>query len=90
MERVMGIEPTLSAWEAEVLPLNYTRETGSLCRRAPTGNAPARAGDRRQKPRPRLRNTPTLSVPLRATEPLRPASASSPNTVVRAPSITVP
>ena len=21
----MGIEPTLSAWEAEVLPLNYTR-----------------------------------------------------------------
>ena len=25
MERVMGIEPTLSAWEAEVLPLNYTR-----------------------------------------------------------------
>ncbi len=25
MERVMGIEPTLSAWEAKVLPLNYTR-----------------------------------------------------------------
>src|SRR5690606_4588055 len=25
VERVMGIEPTLSAWEAEVLPLNYTR-----------------------------------------------------------------
>ncbi len=24
-ERVMGIEPTLSAWKAEVLPLNYTR-----------------------------------------------------------------
>jgi hypothetical protein len=22
----MGIEPTLSAWKAEVLPLNYTRE----------------------------------------------------------------
>ena len=22
----MGIEPTSSAWEAEVLPLNYTRE----------------------------------------------------------------
>jgi hypothetical protein len=27
MERVMGIEPTLSAWKAEVLPLNYTRTT---------------------------------------------------------------
>ncbi len=27
LERVMGIEPTLSAWEAEVLPLNYTRDS---------------------------------------------------------------
>ena len=25
MERVTGIEPALPAWEAEVLPLNYTR-----------------------------------------------------------------
>ncbi len=25
LERAMGIEPTLSAWEAEVLPLNYAR-----------------------------------------------------------------
>jgi hypothetical protein len=25
LERVMGIEPTLVAWEATVLPLNYTR-----------------------------------------------------------------
>jgi hypothetical protein len=25
VERVMGIEPTLEAWEAPVLPLNYTR-----------------------------------------------------------------
>jgi hypothetical protein len=28
-ERVMGIEPTLEAWEAAVLPLNYTR-TGRI------------------------------------------------------------
>ncbi len=28
MERVMGIEPTLRAWEAPVLPLNYTRLGG--------------------------------------------------------------
>ena len=27
MERVRGIEPPLSAWEADVLPLNYTRVT---------------------------------------------------------------
>ena len=26
MERVMGIEPTRSAWKAEILPLNYTRK----------------------------------------------------------------
>ncbi len=25
LERVMGIEPTLPAWEADILPLNYTR-----------------------------------------------------------------
>ena len=38
MERVMGIEPTLAAWEAAVLPLNYTRAVRSeiLNRLAPT------------------------------------------------------
>ena len=30
-ERVTGIEPALSAWEADVLPLNYTRGTRRLC-----------------------------------------------------------
>ena len=30
LERVMGIEPTSSAWKAEVLPLNYTRFPISL------------------------------------------------------------
>ena len=25
MERITGIEPVTSAWEADVLPLNYTR-----------------------------------------------------------------
>ena len=28
VERAMGIEPTTSAWKAEVLPLNYTRMVG--------------------------------------------------------------
>src|SRR3954469_6383301 len=28
VERVTGIEPALSAWEADVLPLNYTRDGG--------------------------------------------------------------
>ena len=33
MERVMGIEPTFSAWEADVLPFNYTRihTTSGVC-----------------------------------------------------------
>lgn len=29
MERVIGIEPTLIAWKAIVLPLNYTRDDGA-------------------------------------------------------------
>ena len=29
LERVTGIEPALSAWEADVLPLNYTRAVPS-------------------------------------------------------------
>jgi hypothetical protein len=29
VERVKGIEPSFSAWEADVLPLNYTRFSGS-------------------------------------------------------------
>ena len=28
LERVRGIEPPLRAWEARVLPLNYTRSSG--------------------------------------------------------------
>ena len=30
MERVKGIEPLSEAWEAAVLPLNYTRVTAIL------------------------------------------------------------
>ena len=36
MERVTGIEPALSAWEAEVLPLNYAREAPSTQSVLPT------------------------------------------------------
>ena len=49
MERVAGIEPAFSAWEADVLPLNYTRvETGIVAAvpedaQAPHGY-PARMG----------------------------------------------
>lgn len=30
LERVKGIEPSYAAWEAAVLPLNYTREARVL------------------------------------------------------------
>ena len=33
----MGIEPTLAAWEAAVLPLNYTRVRRGLCGPAAAG-----------------------------------------------------
>ena len=42
VERVMGIEPTLAAWEAAVLPLNYTRAGRRFYGRdAPIGKRPA-------------------------------------------------
>ena len=51
LERVMGIEPTSSAWKAEVLPLNHTRETfcrypPNRCRSNPTGLARTGGGGR--------------------------------------------
>ncbi len=30
LERVMGIEPTSSAWKAAALPLSYTRARGEI------------------------------------------------------------
>ena len=30
LERVTGIEPVLSAWEAGILPLNYTRHVSAV------------------------------------------------------------
>jgi hypothetical protein len=30
LERVKGIEPSYEAWEAAVLPLNYTRAKGAF------------------------------------------------------------
>ena len=38
-KRAAGIEPASSAWKAEVLPLNYARESGKSC--APSHFDPA-------------------------------------------------
>ena len=37
LERVKGIEPSYAAWEAAVLPLNYTRDGGDHSRKRPCG-----------------------------------------------------
>ena len=70
MERVMGIEPTLAAWEAAVLPLNYTRlnQPGkrlSLCSlRAAWQRGLAAASRRRGVPKP-LPSAMNLLAPVR-------------------------
>ena len=54
----MGIEPTSSAWKAEVLPLNYTRlVVPKLCIRYLQGAVPSP-----RHPRPRTLKTSTLKV----------------------------
>src|ERR1700746_3710755 len=40
----MGIEPTSSAWKAEVLPLNYTRADGVPLPAAPLSGPPSALG----------------------------------------------
>src|SRR5690606_39035992 len=49
LERVMGIEPTPSAWEAEVLPLNYTRAEPSVGAVPAAGNPPSEAASHAQE-----------------------------------------
>ena len=44
LERVTGIEPALSAWEADVLPLNYTRTPPELSPRRAEGILPPEVG----------------------------------------------
>ncbi len=82
LERVMGIEPTPSAWKAEVLPLNYTRglkgsPSNRVSVRSPPG-APARLGSARvtwwrgeDSNLRRLSRQIYSLIPLTAREPLR-------------------
>ena len=54
VERVTGIEPALSAWEADVLPLNYTRRSDDLSEagRLASRDGAARLPGRRGRPGP--------------------------------------
>jgi hypothetical protein len=56
MEGLTGIEPALSAWEAEVLPLNYSPVSTSLSSIA--GRADIRETRARQAVASPLRSTP--------------------------------
>ena len=49
VERAMGIEPTLSAWEAEVLPLNYARMDDILAAKLHSARQPLRRVARRKQ-----------------------------------------
>src|SRR5207245_8857177 len=51
VERVTGIEPALSAWEADVLPLNYTRGRRRRYPRAPESGASGRHAKPASAPR---------------------------------------
>ncbi len=48
MERVTGIEPALPAWEAGVLPLNYTRASRRTGRSKPSGFSAGRQPNARR------------------------------------------
>ena len=90
LERVMGIEPTLAAWEAAVLPLNYTREAGKSMPAAVGGAMripPAGAG---QNEPPTVMNTLRSLPPFCSTVRLVPAVTSSPISLLRTPRPTVP
>ena len=100
----MGIEPTLAAWEAAVLPLNYTRVTRAVYAAAwSVGNAGRikSKGSRRtlcrlaftfcrgQKPALTVANTVAWLACFWPTVRLVPMLASKPKTLVRAPNVSV-
>lgn len=89
----MGIEPTLAAWEAAVLPLNYTRA------RRPVYAGPARIGNdagvgavalhKSQKPAPSVANAVVWLPPFWPMVSAAPTLASRPNSLVCVPSVAV-
>ena len=90
----MGIEPTLAAWEAAVLPLNYTRIRDQFM---PAKPGLATRGRSNGPPRREVQNPPLIVAntvaclpPFWPTVRLLPRLASRPNSRVRAPKVTVP
>src|SRR5213075_2072341 len=55
LERVKGIEPSYEAWEAAVLPLNYTRSAASLAGRCRSATGPCRSIRQPRRPEHRSR-----------------------------------
>ncbi len=92
----MGIEPTLAAWEAAVLPLNYTRVGGKSMPRALDGAThaamacAARSSHPGQNLLPMLRKKVASLPPFWPTVTLAPALASKPISLLRTPNAIVP
>ena len=98
----MGIEPTLAAWEAAVLPLNYTRGCNIALRRkskrriagdatrAVAARAYRTAASADQNLLPTLRKKVASLPPFWPTVTLAPALASRPSSLLRTPNTIVP
>ena len=93
----MGIEPTLAAWEAAVLPLNYTRVRHQSmpgiagdAMRAVAARAHRTAASADQNLLPTLRKKVASLPPFWPTVTLAPALASRPSSLLRTPNTIVP
>jgi hypothetical protein len=82
MERVMGIEPTLAAWEAAVLPLNYTRIFLVIQEFAPHGACIAATAVTSARARGELKSTARARVLVIASARVRRSNASQPTSAV--------
>jgi hypothetical protein len=66
VERATGIEPAFSAWEADVLPLNYARGRPPHYRLARHGSSDrARGGPTQKSPAKKERKGPAHTAPTR-------------------------
>ena len=89
----MGIEPTLAAWEAAVLPLNYTRKAGKSMPEAGQDAmqaTPHPIRSRTQNAPPTVKKKLASLPPFCSTVTLAPTFTSRPSSLLRTPRPRVP